>query len=467
MSVVVLTISIEFIVIAFMTKNYETLATDKQKCFDVQTAMDEERNIFMDLVRDPSQRNNDRFAKAREKSRQRIDAIPRRYEDIGEDRAARTWNLLNGYEGYELYRDQFLQMDPSDESYSLELYRIVDMQDSLNQYARRLLQATMEFENRHYRNAQAMMHLLPIYLIILTALSFVVVLYVLKLLSSTVVSPILLLAEESKSIAKNDFSRPDIPEKREDEVGVLIRSFNRMKHAMADYIATREQLHQQEVVQLRMEKDLEHTRLEMLKSQVNPHFLFNTLNMISCMARLEDAQTTDRMIVRLGNLFRYNLRTKEQQVYLEQELDALDDYVYIQQMRYDDRITFHKDIRVSPERVRIPAFTLQPLVENAFTHGLQAKEEGGRILLRIWNRGNNLIISLTDNGVGMDIAQKELLVKKIRDSEKTGKSIGLGNIYHRMAVLYPDGQMKIYSRKGAGTIIQLIFPQDQETEGVE
>lgn len=80
----------------------------------------------------------------------------------------------------------------------------------------------------------------------------------------------------------------------------------------------------------------------MLKSQVNPHFLFNTLNMISCMARLEDASTTDQMIVHLGNLFRHNLRTKRQQITLEEELDGLEDYIYLQQMRFDGRITVEK-----------------------------------------------------------------------------------------------------------------------------
>ncbi len=88
--------------------------------------------------------------------------------------------------------------------------------------------------------------------------------------------------------------------------------------------------------------------MEMLKSQVNPHFLFNTLNMISCMARLEDAETTDKMIVSLGSLFRHNLRTKQQEVTLEEELDGLEDYIYLQQMRFDGRITVEKQILVDP-----------------------------------------------------------------------------------------------------------------------
>ena len=212
---------------------------------------------------------------------------------------------------------------------------------------------------------------------------------------------------------------------------------------------------------LEMEKNMEHIRLEMLKSQVNPHFLFNTLNMISCMARLEDAETTDRMIVSLGNLFRYNLRTKEQEVYLEQELEALEEYLYIQQMRFDSRITCKKDIRVDPYSVRIPSFTLQPIVENALGHGMRAKEEGGRILLKIWQEGNMLTISLMDNGQGMNAEEKAALRQKILSSEKTGRSIGLGNICRRMAMLYPDGALKVYSKEGRGTIIQLKIPQKE------
>jgi len=216
---------------------------------------------------------------------------------------------------------------------------------------------------------------------------------------------------------------------------------------------------------LELEQNLDRTRLEMLKSQVNPHFLFNTLNMISCMAKLEDAETTDRMILALSGLFRYNLRTKEQEVWLEQELEALDDYIYIQQMRFDGRIAYKKQLQVDPLRVRIPAFTLQPVVENAFVHGLAHREEGGRIFLRIWQEGRLLHVSITDNGAGMDEDQLAELYRRMRESEQTGRGIGLGNISRRISMLYPEGRFRIVSRPNRGTVIQFTIPQHERSDG--
>jgi sensor histidine kinase YesM len=442
--------------------DYETLSIDNNKCHEVQQAIEQEQNIFLDLIRERSQRNQERFAKACARTERSIRDLPTRFSAIGEDRFARTWSLSNGYRGYTRHRDALLAMDPQDPDYASELYRVIAMQDDLSVYSLRLIQETMEYDNQFYRSQKEFLDWLPTVLIALSAAALIAVLGILRLLSSMVVRPILLLAEESRRISANDFSSPDLPVRTHDEIGLLIGSFNRMKHAMIDYIAAREALHRQEVERLEMEKNLEQTRLEMLKSQVNPHFLFNTLNMISCMARLEDAETTDLMIVSLGNLFRYNLRTKEQEVHLLRELEALDYYMYIQQMRHDGRVTCKKDIRVDPLSVRVPSFTLQPIVENALTHGMKSKEDCGRVLLKIWQEENMLIISVADNGRGMNEEEYTQLHQKMLDSEKTGRGIGLGNIFRRIGALYPDGGMKIYSRENSGTIIQLFIPQNQE-----
>ena len=295
----------------------------------------------------------------------------------------------------------------------------------------------------------------------------VLMLLLIRVLSRAVVRPLLRLAQASRSIAEGDLSSPDLPVKSSDEVGRLTDTFNRMKHAMAQQLTTQQALHREEVRNLALEKDLEHTRLEVLKSQVNPHFLFNTLNMISCMARLEDASTTDQMIVHLGSLFRHNLRTKRQQITLEEELDGLEDYIYLQQMRFDGRITVEKSIQVQPAAVLVPSFMLQPVVENAYSHGLKSREDGGRILLRAWMQGKVLVLTVADNGKGMTAEELDAVQTKITQSEQTGRNIGLGNISRRIGMLYPGGKMQVYSRAGHGTVVRFELPQTQQPEEKE
>ena len=392
--------------------------------------------------------------------------MPFDYAKIGEDRYARTWSLRQGYAGYQKARDDFLQLAPSAEDYVERMYAVMDQQDYLAEYALRLTQATLEQENTTYSSQATRLQRLPWLYFGLLAAAVALMLLLIRVLNRAVVQPLLRLAQASRSIAGGDYTGADLPVHSGDEVGQLTGTFNRMKHAMAEHLSTLNALHREEVRNLALEKDLEHTRLEVLKSQVNPHFLFNTLNMISCMARLEDASTTDQMIVHLGSLFRHNLRTKQQEVTLEEELDGLEDYIYLQQMRFDGRITVEKKIEADPAAVRLPSFTLQPIVENAFSHGLKSCEEGGRILLRGWMQGRTLILTVADNGRGMTPAELDALQEKIAQSERTGRSIGLGNISRRITMLYPEGRMQVFSREGHGTVIRFEIPQeDREEDG--
>ena len=401
-------------------KAFDTLLADNAACYTVQDALKDETRAFARYVREPTCESEQAYTAACAAAEQSLAALPFDYARIGEERYARTWSLLQGYAGYRQERDAFLQLSPAADTYIEQMYRVMALQDYLAEYALRLTQATLEQENALYSSTATHIRHLPwLYLGLFLA------------------------------------------------AAALIGTFNRMKHAMARQLTTQQALHREELHSLALEKDLEHTRLEVLKSQVDPHFLFNTLNMISCMARLEDASTTDQMIVHLGSLFRHNLRTKRQQITLEEELDGLEDYIYLQQMRFDGRITVEKSIRVQPAQVMVPSFTLQPIVENAYSHGLKACEEGGRILLRAWMEGCVLVLTVADNGKGMTAAELDALQAKIAQSEQTGKSIGLGNISRRIGMLYPGGKMQVYSRAGHGTVVRFELPQDAVAEQEE
>ena len=448
-------------------RSFDTLLADNAVCYTVQNALKDEAQAFARYVRQPTSETEQAYTAACTASEQSLAALPFDYARIGEERYARTWNLLQGYAGYRQERDAFLQLSPSADTYIEQMYHVMALQDYLAEYALRLTQATLEQENALYSSTAAHIRHLPWLYLGLFLTAAVLVLLLIRVLSRAVVRPLLRLAQASRSIAEGDFSSPDLPVKSSDEVGRLTATFNQMKHAMAQQLTTQQALHREEVRNLALEKDLEHTRLEVLKSQVNPHFLFNTLNMISCMARLEDAATTDQMIVHLGSLFRHNLRTKRQQITLEEELDGLEDYIYLQQMRFDGRITVEKSIRVQPAAVFVPSFMLQPVVENAYSHGLKSREEGGRILLRAWMQGKVLVLTVADNGKGMTPEELDAVQTKIAQSEQTGRNIGLGNISRRIGMLYPGGKMQIYSRAGHGTVVRFELPQTQQPEEKE
>ena len=441
---------------------FDALLTENASCYAVQDAIKDETQAFACYVREPTHENEQKYQTACAATEQSLAALPFDYARLAEKRYARTWNLLQGYEGYREMRDAFLQLSASSDGYIEEMYRVMAMQEYLEEYALRLTQATLEQENTLYSSTAAHIRQLPWLYLVLILATVTLMLLLIRVLTSAVVAPLLVLARAARQIGDGDFSGQDLPVNSEDEVGQLTRTFNRMKHAMMESLATQAALHREELHNLSLEKELEHARLEVLKSQVNPHFLFNTLNMISCMARLEDAATTDRMIVHLGNLFRHNLRTKQQQITLEEEMEGLDEYIYLQQMRFDGRITVKKDIRVPPAAVRVPSFSLQPVVENAYSHGLKSREEDGHILLRAWMQGTMLMLTVADNGCGMSREELVALQEKMARSEQTGRSIGLGNISRRMTMLYPEGQMKIYSRKGHGTVVWFAIPQEQE-----
>ena len=454
---------------------FERVQQSHMVYYEMQEALETERHAFETCIREFSGENQAAYQQACAATQAAIDALPFDYEELGQERYARTWNIVHGYEGYTQFRDAVMEADPADPGFVDQLYQVLEMQEHLAQYALFLVQATLEQNNSAYHLHAALYNALPWVYVALLIMAAGGLIAIMRRFSGTIVQPLLVLAQTSREMADNDFSGHDLPVKSDDELGQLTLAFNRMKQSTEEHIATLEennriadQLHKEELAKVALQQNLENTRLEMLKSQVQPHFLFNTLNMISCMARLEDAQTTDKMILSLSAIFRHSLRTKAQEVWLEEELAVLEDYLYLQQMRFDGRITCRTLLEVDPAQVRIPSFTLQPVVENAFHHGLKSKEDGGRITLRFWQAGANLMVSIADNGAGMTPEALEALRNYTDDSERTGRGIGLGNIHRRVRMLYPDsGAFRVYSRPGRGTVIQLVIPQKERRTHVQ
>lgn len=456
----------------FSLGGFNTILNDNSRCHDFQEALDLEIESFADYIRDATPDTRDQYVLSCVRTERCLRSLPFDYARIGTERYARTWSILNGYETYQAYRDELAETQVRESDFVERLYRVYKMQEYLQTYARRLVQVTLKEGNDSYQEKVPVFYNMPYLILAISAVFMGFVMFLTKILSNALVSPAVLLAQCARKIAKNDFTGEDPSVENRDEMGELVRAFNKMKRSTKGYIdilkenhRMSELLHREEIERVEMEKQLSGARLELLKSQINPHFLFNTLNMIACMAKLEEAVTTERMISSMGSLFRYNLKTSEQIVTLARELKVVQDYMYIQQMRFGSRILYSCDLKVDAEQAMIPAFTLQPVVENAMVHGLSKKEQGGRVHVRIWEQGNRLVISVADTGLGMSEERLAEVTEAMKERRTSRIGIGLGNIYKRIHMMYKQGEFRIASIEGRGTVIQMFIPQEKHNRG--
>jgi two-component system LytT family sensor kinase len=197
-------------------------------------------------------------------------------------------------------------------------------------------------------------------------------------------------------------------------------------------------------------------RMDALSAQINPHFLFNTLNTVSSLIRY-DPDMARVVVIKLSNILRRLLRKHETFVPLQEELDFIDDYLDIEVARFGrDNLQIHKQISEQTLDAFVPSMLLQPIVENALKHGLAGKLGGGEITIRTSMRDARLVVEVEDNGVG---------IPQDRLSQVLGGGIGFSNVHERLRVLYGgDFRMDISSREGEGTRIRIEVPELIPTE---
>ena len=211
-------------------------------------------------------------------------------------------------------------------------------------------------------------------------------------------------------------------------------------------------------IQIKLEEQerlLLQARMEALQHQINPHFLFNTLNSVSSLVRF-DPDTARDLIIKLANILRRLLHSMDAMVPLREEVEFIDDYLDIEVVRFGrDKLKVVKNLDLSSLDAMVPSMLLQPFVENCIKHGLSPKIEGGTITLRSRLQGTRLTIEIEDDGVGMGAGQSM--------ARRASSGIGMSNVAERLQVLYGDAaRITIDSREGRGTLVRLELPILQE-----
>ena len=444
-AVVILSITAVMLIAGYGMKGFGDLLMGNSRSLAFWSAMDAESSSFQYYAGDRSPENREKYEMSCARTRSALKSLPFDYEEIGAERYGVTWSILNMYENYAAARDAFLEMEEGAPDYLDRLYTIYRVQGYLATHAGRLEQMTVQSGNERYEMQR------PLFIIVPAAL--LMVRWLNRSVQKNIVRPMVELAEDSRRIGENDFTGPDTCAEGSDEIASLVRAFCTMKASTRGYIEALTEKH-------RMEKQLDEVRLQMLKNQINPHFLFNTLNMIASTAQIEDADTTEKMIHALSRLFRYNLKSTDSVMPLERELKVVQDYMYLQQMRFGQRIRYDTDCKPDTMEVLVPSFALQPLVENAIVHGLEPRRGLGSVAVRLWEETQNICVRIEDDGVGFDPENLDLA----REVESAGQHnhIALTNVLRRLHLLYGDrADLQIRSKPGQGTTVLLTLPLDQ------
>ena len=252
------------------------------------------------------------------------------------------------------------------------------------------------------------------------------------------------------------------------EIRTLATAIYSMQNSVLDQysleknnVMLRTRLNEEALHTANIQKELQETQLKALQAQINPHFLFNTLNMIAQMSYIEGAERTTDLLETFSDYFRYNVESFERSVTLAEELANVRGYIALQKERFGDRIAYTVEADDAVLNIQVPCLIIQPLVENAISHGLRIKTENGEVRTSIRAIGDGgFEITVQDNGCGMDEETLQHMIRRVTQTEAdadTGhRSIGVANVVRRLKIFFGDNvAFSAQSAPGEGLCITL------------
>lgn len=266
--------------------------------------------------------------------------------------------------------------------------------------------------------------------------------------SDSLTKPVRLLRESAEEIAMGNLE-VRVPRVSDDEIGELSDQFNTMVGSLKELLR---RVYEEQEKQRAYE-------LMLLQAQINPHFLYNTLDSLQWLIRMNQLAAAEKMTTALTHFFKTGLNNGKDIIRLREEMENVESYLTIQQLRYKSKLTFFVHMEKEVEALEVPKLILQPLVENALYHGIKPKEDGGFIDIHVCKEEGRVHISVADNGCGMDPKMLEALRDGISKGEVSRKdSYGLKNVNERLRLFFQDNyEMKIESGPGVGTSVNIYF----------
>ena len=354
------------------------------------------------------------------------------------------------------------------EKYRVRYENATQMYEYINTYIYSLNNEQFRSNSENYSRLSVAFRSFELFSVITLTIVAVISVAIVVKLTGEIISPLKRLTVMANEVAGENFDTELLPVQSEDEIGVVTGAFNQMVISIRQYL---ERLRQSMEIQrslmekeLLMESHLKDAQLKYLQAQINPHFLFNTLNAGAQLAMMEGADRTYDYIQNVADFFRYNVKKGNDIVTLREELELIDHYIYILNVRFSGDIHYEKEISEDLLDCAGPSMILQPIVENCVNHGIREMSGEGRIWLKVYHgEEDTLVISIRDNGIGMDAE----IIEKLKNGtyhEKRQSSgsngIAMGNVIARLKLFTQNEDVMTIRSDGRnqGTEVILYLP---------
>ena len=463
-----------FVVNIFLILGINSMGKDMGRVYEDNRSLNELSNSLSEVqdsmtlyLSSKTSESLENYYISAQKFQEHVDELDDKITDLSYDRIERNIKMMSG-----TYLGLVEQTIESKRGRNVEKYRAyyersTELYGDIKAYITSL---NLELFAGNSENFYALMIAFRSFEIIAIAiLTFVMIGNVIIVTSfvSAAIMPLKKLAKSADEVSGGNFDVELPGAIYDDEIGIVIRAFGKMVVSIKDYIERlKESLEKEAQLQqkeLTMEAHLKDAQLKYLQAQINPHFLFNTLNAGAQLAMMEGADRTYEYVQTVADFFRYNVKNNKGAVTLREEVTLVDNYIQILNVRFSGDIGYEKQVDERLLDYRMPSMILQPVVENAVNHGIREMAGDGKILLKIFREDNNLCISIIDNGKGMSQETiDEILSGTLNHVEDdfNNNGIGMDNVISRLSLFAGSRKaLQIFSEgEGMGCEVKISLP---------
>jgi sensor histidine kinase YesM len=343
------------------------------------------------------------------------------------------------------------------------------LSSAMDRQARLLVVSYLSASSEHHHQILLKTQKLSINLLIFSLVLAVLVIVFVEILNRRIVGDIGRLSLASEKLSQNEFEGEPIEPSKFEELDKVINTFNQMQKSIHLYITELEhtaeierELSNEKFLSLEKDQLLRESQLHSFQMQINPHFLFNSLNIVNRMALKDRNERIIEFISAMSKILRYGLESEGELVSISKEFEILQSYIHIQKVRFGERITFElPDLAEIPDGF-CPPMILQPLVENAITHGLRDRENGGILKIDLEMTDDMLKIVILDNGKGISPGVMYASLTGNIVSHDSKKSIGISNIAKRLQLYFNQPNLlRFFPIQEGGTEVHILLPRNK------